>query len=270
MGYFIMLDLDGTLLNRHGELSSNTIKTIKSLKNRHRFIIATGRPYHACIHFYNQLELDTPLITDNGGYITNPSNPDFPVFKSRLDLAAAQKLFTFSKPFIRSAFFNEGNIVYTYKYLPKLHEIFKNHDDSFKKVEVPFDEIDIAPSGIIYLIDVNKMEEFENFLDNDLKHELSYRKWGNDYQHALYEIYVPNVSKYTAIEYVMDHYQGDHNKTIAFGDGINDLEMLKGVKHGVAMKNGLPEVKSACGNITLDTNQEDGVVKYLVSYLDKA
>lgn len=269
MKKLIMLDLDGTLLNRHGELSQYTIDVIKKLKDKHLFIIATGRPYHACVNFYNSLELNTPLISDNGGYVTNPKDDSFPVLKTRLDLESSKKLFRFAKSHIQSAFFNEGNTVYTYKYLPKLHDIFNNNDGSFKKVEVPFDEIDIAPSGVIYLIDVNFMNQFQNYLDTELTDKLSYRLWGNDYQHAVFEIYVSNVSKFTAISYVTSQLGYDNKDTVAFGDGLNDLEMIENVGFGIAMLNGRDDVKSASKDITKYTNQDDGVAKYLIENFSK-
>lgn len=263
MKKMIMLDLDGTLLNRQGQLSEYTIESIKKMKDDYTFVIATGRPYHACINFYHQLELDTPLISDNGGYITNPSDQSFPTLKTRIDLAASKKLFRFAKPYIQSAFFNEENTVYTYKYLPRLHEIFHNNDNNFTKVEIPFDDLDIAPSGIIYLIDVNYMEKFENFLKTELKGKLSYRMWGNDYQHAVYEIYVNDVSKYTAISYLLKTLNISNENTVAFGDGINDLEMITNVHLGVAMINGRDDIKAVSDDITKYSNHEDGVVKYL-------
>lgn len=49
---------------------------------------------------------------------------------------------------------------------------------------------------------------------------------------------------------------------IAFGDGENDLEMLKEVGVSVAMENAVNEVKEIATMVT-DSNEEDGLVTAL-------
>ncbi|MEN2899423.1 putative bifunctional phosphatase/peptidyl-prolyl cis-trans isomerase [Mannheimia haemolytica] len=46
---------------------------------------------------------------------------------------------------------------------------------------------------------------------------------------------------------------------MAFGDGINDLEMLPTVGVGVAMGNGVPELKAVADFITKPL-EEDGIL----------
>lgn len=48
----------------------------------------------------------------------------------------------------------------------------------------------------------------------------------------------------------------------AFGDGLNDLTMIKAAGLGVAMANAVPEVRAAAARITL-SNDEDGVAAVL-------
>jgi hydroxymethylpyrimidine pyrophosphatase-like HAD family hydrolase len=45
---------------------------------------------------------------------------------------------------------------------------------------------------------------------------------------------------------------------MAFGDGLNDLSMIKAARYSVAMGNAVDEVKAAAGFVTA-TNDEDGV-----------
>ena len=57
----------------------------------------------------------------------------------------------------------------------------------------------------------------------------------------------------------------DPAETIAFGDGTNDLTMLRQAGTGVAMANGAPEVLAAA-DLTAPSNQEDGVAKILARW----
>lgn len=47
---------------------------------------------------------------------------------------------------------------------------------------------------------------------------------------------------------------------MAFGDADNDLDMIRSVKYGIAMKNATEHLKETAYHIT-DSNEEDGVAK---------
>ena len=51
-------------------------------------------------------------------------------------------------------------------------------------------------------------------------------------------------------------------EAIAFGDGTNDLTMLRAAGLGVAMGNAAPEVKAAADMVT-DDNEHSGVAKVI-------
>ena len=54
---------------------------------------------------------------------------------------------------------------------------------------------------------------------------------------------------------------------IAFGDGLNDIDMIEKCGIGVAMKNALIDVKEKANFITDKTNLEDGIIDFLQKYL---
>ena len=53
---------------------------------------------------------------------------------------------------------------------------------------------------------------------------------------------------------------------MAFGDGNNDLKMLKEVGTGVAMENAIPSVKETADYVAL-SNDEEGVAKFIEKYV---
>ncbi|MBQ4460237.1 MAG: HAD hydrolase family protein, partial [Bacteroidaceae bacterium] len=59
---------------------------------------------------------------------------------------------------------------------------------------------------------------------------------------------------------MLDHYGLPLEGTVAFGDGGNDINMLRYVPMGIAMGNATDEVKSAANYVT-DTVDNDGVEK---------
>ena len=66
------------------------------------------------------------------------------------------------------------------------------------------------------------------------------------------------LSKQTGVEFFCNHFGIDIAETISFGDGGNDITMLKATGIGVAMGNANPIVKAIADYVTDDVD-EDGV-----------
>ncbi len=75
-------------------------------------------------------------------------------------------------------------------------------------------------------------------------------------------------NKANALLFLADLLQFELKNTIAFGDNINDLEMLKVAGIGVAMKNGKTIVKNVANEVTELNNNNSGVVMFLKKYLN--
>ena len=72
-------------------------------------------------------------------------------------------------------------------------------------------------------------------------------------------------SKAIGIDKIIEHYGFSLDETMAFGDGGNDMEMLKHVGIGVAMGNAGDEVKDVADYVT-DSVDDDGVWNALVHF----
>ena len=75
-------------------------------------------------------------------------------------------------------------------------------------------------------------------------------------------------TKYKAIEELASYLNIDNDEIISFGDGLNDIEMLKKCGIGVALNNALPEVKESANFITSCDRNHDGVIEFLKEYLN--
>lgn len=66
----VALDMDGTLLNRAGEISEENRKAIKEAEEQGVFVVlSTGRSYATCSDFAKSMALRSYLITVNGSEI---------------------------------------------------------------------------------------------------------------------------------------------------------------------------------------------------------
>ncbi len=74
------------------------------------------------------------------------------------------------------------------------------------------------------------------------------------------DVVLKGFHKGIGIQFVLDHFHMD--KYIAFGDSLNDVEMIQHAYIGVAMGNGHEEVKKYADHITKDVS-DDGIYKAL-------
>lgn len=72
------------------------------------------------------------------------------------------------------------------------------------------------------------------------------------------ELSVPNIHKANAIETLINHLGIDRADTYAFGDGLNDIEMLQYCHVGIAMGNAKQGLKDVADEITDDASS-DGI-----------
>ncbi len=89
-------------------------------------------------------------------------------------------------------------------------------------------------------------------------------------EYTALEVTSKNTSKSRALAYVAGQYGIDQKHIIAFGDDMNDLDMLQFAGHGVAMKNARPAILAIADAQTPNDNQHDGVANYLADYLKLA
>jgi hydroxymethylpyrimidine pyrophosphatase-like HAD family hydrolase len=78
--------------------------------------------------------------------------------------------------------------------------------------------------------------------------------------------FVPNgFSKASGIKKTCEFLNIPLENTFAFGDSVNDLDMLSYVAHGVAMGNGTDDAKQAAEYVTSSLH-EDGIMRGLEYY----
>jgi Cof subfamily protein (haloacid dehalogenase superfamily) len=83
------------------------------------------------------------------------------------------------------------------------------------------------------------------------------------------ELASPNVSKASGLEFVAAHLGFEAERTVAFGDGENDLELLDWAGYGVGVENGHEALLARAAWICPGPGEE-GVARVLEAYLAAA
>ncbi len=258
----ICSDIDGTLLNKDRELSKKTIFEIKRLSHI-PFILISSRMPQAMVHLQQQLNnTHLPLIAYNGGLIIDNGTI---LYTTEINANVAEEI---------AEFCNTTNIhVSLYHndewYVPEMDYWAKReqHNTKVKPTVKPIIETlktwKFEKKGahkIMCMGDEKEIDELVKFIDKNHKNEvISYRS-----KSTYLEISHCKISKKTAIHRLLKtKYPSIKLENIlAFGDNYNDIEMLKTVGTGVAVKNAKNEVLAIANKIT-DTNKKDGVANYL-------
>ena len=273
----IISDLDGTLLNKKGELSKETIETVKKvIAAGHVFCISTGRPRRSAIKFYTELGLTTIMSNINGGYISNPSDPSFypinNVFSKDIlfNLLNDETIRSHTKKLYVEN--QQGGIIF-YKdedieVSDDIVELFHVNKKDVVKIDINKKEDWDIVTGDIYsiLISINKKSlDDVSFAIKACTTTLFVDYWKNPKNPDIITIDIRTTfqNKGSALEFVACYYGIPLRNTYAFGDGRNDIDMMKLTTRSYAMKNGHYAVKMASYKITSHSNDDDGVAKQL-------
>lgn len=123
-----------------------------------------------------------------------------------------------------------------------------------------FDYLILSNGSDIYDVDKEIIKNYKNVNVTNMSNtdQLNSKFW---------LIINPNgINKLKTLELLCDDLKTIPNKVIIFGDGENDLPIIKGVGLGIAMKNAENIVKENADDITL-SNDKEGVANYLEKYL---
>lgn len=250
MKKLIVLDLDGTTLKKDKTVSENTVNTLlEARKKGNTILFATARPPRDAYKYVPESLRDNPIICYNGACII--SSKDLKViYKKEILREDVLKLINVIE--------NNGYKKITIEINDTMYSNFdttpffgnsKNEIRDLKKMEYESAYKVLICSNVP--INENILKEFPK----TVKGMLTDRK-------TLCQIVNADASKWTAISHLASKLNIENKDIIAFGDDINDIDMIENAGVGVAMGNGEDIIKNISDYIT-DTNENDGVAKFL-------
>ena len=270
MGRFLVFsDLDDTLLTSEKTIKNETIEFLKEFTSKGNiFSICTGRPYNGAIHFYDQIGLkNMPMVTDNGCAIYNLDGKnvffDIPldIFKSFLNEVKGMDAYMYIT--------TGTNISYSHNLGNVPAWIIHNETNNLEVIDgEPSETMTIPPLICNFWCKAECINDLEKVLEK-YKDDIFYRNWGKHFQENLFgdiysiEIHSMNASKGLALKYLKEYYNIDNDKTLAFGDQLNDLSMIEEAHYGVAMVNAIDELKMKTKYQTDKDFNNNGVIDFI-------
>lgn len=260
----IVLDLDGTLLNSErkvSEISRNYLKKLK--KMGYIIVIATGRIYESINYVINGFDCVNYVITDTGASCYDTCD-GHTIFNHPIELETAKKFKKFYNDDCVYIDVCDKNTIYKYSDIDEDYyyiETTKNWNYIFNNCK-EISHVSISMKTNEQVIDLyNKLKEDIPELDiNIMQDSFSSIKW--------IETIKKGCTKYKAISELADYLNIKNEEIIAFGDGLNDIDMIKKCGIGVALSNALPIVKENANFITTYDHNHNGVIEFLKEYLN--
>ncbi len=259
-------DLDGTLLAPDHQLSQHTKETLLKLYQQgFHFVFATGRHHLDVTSIRNSVGIPAHMITSNGARVHDEG--DQLMFSQNIEPSLIQHIIDLFKG-------DPSLLTHIYQdelwWINQGHEIFAEfHKDSGFSYQL-FDLDNPPKENVAKLFftarDHQHLEQYQTQLNQLFGDKVT---TAFSTPHCL-EVMAKGVSKGEALQAVARSLGYELDNCIAFGDGMNDVEMLSMAKHGKIMQTAHEKVKQALPtHEVIGSHENDAVANYLIEYLLK-
>jgi 5-amino-6-(5-phospho-D-ribitylamino)uracil phosphatase len=250
----LAVDMDDTLLRSDGTISEFTLEVVANWRTAgNPVVIATGRPPRSIALSLPPDLHSIPWISYNGARISNGGDL---VYENFLPVELARR-----------------TLEVLLKYLPdtpigvEIDDILYLNRPSTRPSRFEIAnllEITNRPTAkiLFYHEDFAQLSPLLEELPTDAKVLLS-QKYG------LVQIMAHDADKAVALAHLVTGWGYSMADVVAFGDDVNDVDMVRSAGLGVAVANAVEEVKAVADRVTL-TNDEDGVAIVIAELLDYA
>jgi Cof subfamily protein (haloacid dehalogenase superfamily) len=240
----VVFDLDGTLVDDNLEIAAEDLRGIEEARAKGLNItLATGRTFQSALPYIEKLGVDLPVILCNGAAIVSPKGGAI-LYQQNLHLEAANLLLEkafesdldcllFTDPFTACpSVYRLTPLLADFILLEGLHNVELNNLIDIVRRDAPI-KVQIVGDGQV-------LRAFQDKISGRVP-ELTIVMTQSDYLEAM----PAGVSKGAALEKLAEHLQVPMAQIVAFGDSVNDREMLVVAGMGIAMAGAPEELKEA-------------------------
>lgn len=261
----IALDLDGTLTNHDKVVTPRTRQALLLAESKGAIIIlASGRPTYGIVPVAECLELEKRggyILSYNGGNIVNAKTGE-KLFSQFLPDAVIPILYKYAKEKNHALLGYAGNEIITeMPDDPYVKEESRINKMNIRKVDNLLETLEPHPTKLLMTGDPTDMLKAEEELVEILGEKMDIFRSAPFFL----ELVPKGIDKAQSLLRLLSKINLTPADLIAFGDGYNDLSMLKLAGVGVAMANAAPEVRADADYVTL-SNEEDGVAEALLHF----
>lgn len=263
----IVFDIDGTLVGKDHVLDPFTKEVLFRLREEgFPFTLATGKNLPSTKPLADELEIELPLILNNGGMLQ--TRHEVMLSKITLPLSVTRQVIEICEVRGKDLVIYINNGIYIKAMNENIFPVYNN-------VISGLFEIGKWNAITSKLADANKCLVVDSFVRENLIEmgEVLEKalKGRVDILHtstSLVEVMPKGVTKVTSICELAGKMGIQMDEIMAFGDFNNDAEMLAAVGLGIAVKNASPRAKEAA-DLVIGSVEEHGPAEFLKELLDR-
>lgn len=257
-GWLAALDIDGTVLHEDGFLSAVVRQAVTAAEARgHEVMLATGRSADSTTPVLADLGLSPQYLVCSNGAVTLERDPaaDGGYRRVRIETFDPSEVLTTIAGALSDARYAVEDAEGRFRYTARFPEGAVGPGSE----EVAFEDLLVVRATRVVVISPNHAtEEFLGVVERMGLQRVSYAiGWT-----AWLDIAPDGVNKATAMEWVRRRLGVPIERTVAIGDGRNDIDMLEWAGRGVAMGQAPPDVIAAA-NETTRAVRDDGLARVL-------
>ena len=267
----IFSDIDGTLLDKHRQLSQQTLDAFERIRESIQLVLISSRMPKGMVYFQDELKIkNAPLVCYNGGLILRDTHGDY--------MREANILLDVAIPsFIVKGISNylgdkEANLsVYSYdNWYSNKADYWTEREENNTRVKSQivspafFEDNEIPAHKIMVMGEKEEIDAAYTYIETAFPSVELYRS-----KDTYIEIADRSTSKGIAVDKIMaDLFPSvDVKDSIAFGDNYNDIPLFHSVGCTVAVENGRAELKNIADHIC-PHNKAHGVATFLNDSFD--
>jgi Cof subfamily protein (haloacid dehalogenase superfamily) len=243
----VFFDVDGTLVSystNPGHIPEQTREALELLKARgHVVALATGRSLATAGWYMRELGIDSAVLCSGAHVLLDWET----VCTARIDQQAAESIARQCSALGCAVFACTDRYMYAYNESEETRRFVLEHS-ILGDVMRPLDEMRDVCMFNIYGDPLPPQDIFRGV-------DVTYESYG-------IELRPPGVSKATGIRALAERCGVPMRDTVAFGDGNNDVLMLKAAGTGIAVGNGCDTIKQAA-DIVAEPIDDGGIFKAL-------
>ena len=256
----VATDIDGTILGSSGVFTERLVTCIENLQAKGiKVVLVTGRMHSSAQLIKEDLGLDTPLVSYQGGLVKDDRNI---LYERYLTSEQTEKIINWAREEkIHINLYNDD-------------VLYSEYDDyeiqqysSYQQIGytiMPFDKIIKNRVNKVLAIDYDNPERIDRF-EKELP-KLFPELYIIKSTRYFLEFSNPEGSKYHAVKFLQKYWNLKDDEILTIGDQNNDISLLKAGGIKVAMGNATEELKSVADFVT-DSVYDDGFVTAIEKFV---
>ena len=256
----IAFDLDDTLLNSAHVIPDRARRAVRAATVQGALVVlCTGRTKKGMQRYYDELGLDTLMITAGGAEVYDASG--HVLFSRGVDPALVRQVLEFGDRMgVHSQVYIGGELVFREK---SRYSDYYESSYGHPGIVMPdlLDLPEIITPKVLFVIDEDKIAAIKQ------EAEALFPMLTIKQSHPMYlEFAHPSVNKGEALAFTAGYYGVRREEVIAVGDTDIDIPMLEYAGLGVAVANATPAVL-AVADIVCPSHEEGGVADVIEKYV---